>query len=77
MFEELETVVLNHNLTKYNLKKGDIAAVVHVYENKQAIEVEVVRANGQTVAVLTLTPQDIRPLDKSEILRVRELATTS
>lgn len=75
MFEELDTVVLNKNIEKNNLKKGDIGTVVHVYEAGKAFEVEFVAAEGKTVAVLTLTPSDIRPMERNEILHVRGFAT--
>lgn len=75
MFEELDTVVLSHNIEKYGLKKGDIGAVVHVYKEGEALEVEFVTAKGKTVAVLTLTPSDIRPMERNEILHVRGFAT--
>lgn len=74
MFDELDTVVLNHNIEKYGLKKGDIGAVVHVYKEDAALEVEFVTAKGKTIAVLTLTHSDIRPMERNEILHVRGFA---
>ena len=74
MFEELDTVVLTHDIEKYGLKKGDIGAVVHVYDDGKAVEVEFVTAKGKTVALVTLTPSDIRPMANDEILHVRGVA---
>lgn len=74
MFEELDTVVLARNIEKYHLKKGDIGTVVHVYEESKAIEIEFITAKGKTVAVLTLTPLDIRPIERNDILHVRGFA---
>ncbi len=73
MISELDTVVLAHNIQAYGLKPGDIGAVVHVYQEANAYEVEFVTGEGDTVAVLTLTANDIRPIRKREILHVREL----
>lgn len=73
--EELDTVVLNRNIEKHGLKKGDIGTVVHVYKKNDALEVEFLTANGKTVAVLTLVPADIRTIAKNEILHVRGFAT--
>ena len=56
-------------------KKGDIGAVVHCYENGQAFEVEFVTSGGETIASLTLTQEDTRPINRREILHVRELAS--
>ncbi|MFB3820274.1 MAG: DUF4926 domain-containing protein [Candidatus Methylomirabilales bacterium] len=52
-----------------------MGAVVHRYADGQGYEVEFVTAEGRTVAVLTLTEIDIRPIASGEILHVRELAS--
>lgn len=75
MFEELDTIVLNRSIEKNGLKKGDVGTIVHVYEEGKALEVEFITAKGKTVAVLTLTPSDIRPMERNEILHVRGFAT--
>ncbi|MCZ7670435.1 MAG: DUF4926 domain-containing protein [Chloroflexi bacterium] len=73
MIKELDTIVLSHDVEAYGLKQGDIGAVVHVYKDGAAYEVEFVTGEGETVAVLTLVAQDIRPMNEYEILHVREL----
>lgn len=75
MFDELDVVVLTHDLKEYGLKKGDLGTIVHLYSDKKAMEIEFVAASGKTIAVLTLTPKDIRPMAKNEILHVRGFAT--
>ncbi len=77
MIRELDTIVLAKDIEKYPLKHGDIGAVVHCYKNNVAYEVEFVTAIGMTVAVLTLTPADIRPVYSEEILHVRPLKSLS
>ena len=72
---ELDLVVLVHNIEGYGLKEGDVGCVVHSYRDAAAYEVEFVTAEGKTVAVLTLTPADIRPRQGEEILHVRRLAS--
>ena len=74
MFKDLDTVVFTRNLDKYGLEKGDVGTIVHSYAEEKALEVEVVRADGKTVAVLTVKPSDVRYLASSEILKVRELS---
>ena len=76
MIRELETVVLIHDIEDYGLKKGDVGTVVHCYQDGLAFEVEFMTAEGKTIAVLTLTKEDIRPMIRSEILHVRDLAIT-
>ena len=46
------------------------------YTDGQAWEVGFATAEGRTVAVLTLTRADIRPMGSHEILHVRELSQT-
>jgi hypothetical protein len=75
MVRELETVVLTHDFLEYGLTKGDVGAVVYHYFDREAYEVEFVTAEGRTVAVLTLTEADIRPMRSGEILHARELAS--
>ena len=73
MIQELDTVVLTHDIEEHRLKQDDVGAVVHCYTSGDAYEVEFVTAEGKTAALLTLTPSDIRPLHGKEILHVRQL----
>jgi hypothetical protein len=75
--QELDLVVLTQDVEEFGLKSGDVGTVVHCYGQGEAFEVEFVAASGETVAVLTLTPADIRPLSGREILHVRELTLAS
>src|SRR3990167_6882899 len=59
MFEELDKVILNHDIKEHNLKEGDRGTVVHVYDKSEGYEVEFFNAKGDTIAVLTLMPDDI------------------
>ena len=74
MIKELDTVVLTHDIKEYGLTEGDIGAIVHCYSDSNAYEVEFVTAEGKTIAVLTLSPDDIRVMKEREILHVREIA---
>lgn len=60
MFEELDTIELTHDIKEHGLKEGDLGAVVNVYNDGRAYEVEFVAPNGKTTALLTLMPDDIR-----------------
>jgi hypothetical protein len=53
---------------------NDVGAVVHRYGNSEALEVKFVAADGSTIALLTLTTRDVRPIIGREILHVRALA---
>jgi len=71
MIKELDFVVLAKDLKEYQLTRGDVGAVVHVYEAGKAHEVEFVTGEGETVAVTTLSKTAIRPMQRADILHVR------
>ena len=70
---ELDTVVLTRDIPESGLQAGDLGAVAHVHSST-AFEVEFVTADGRTVALLTLSANDIRARGTNEILRVRDFA---
>lgn len=71
---EHDVVVLTRDVPEHSLRAGDVGAVVHVYTEGKAYEVEFVTGAGQTLAVETFEPKDIRPLGASEILHSRNVS---
>ncbi len=69
-FASLDTAVLSRDLPEHGLRAGDLGAVVEIYSD-DALEVEFVRASGQTKVLLTLKPTDLRVVAESDILAVR------
>lgn len=69
-FALLDTVVLNRDLPEHGLRAGDLGAVVEIY-GSDGVGVEFVRASGQTKALLTLKPADLRSVAETDILAVR------
>jgi hypothetical protein len=69
-FAVLDTVVLEHDQPEHELRAGDLGAVVEVYAG-DGVEVEFVRASGQTKALLTLRTADLRPVAENDLLAVR------
>jgi hypothetical protein len=74
MIKEHDLVVLKHDILEHGLRAGDVGAVVGRYE-EDGYEIEFVSAAGKTLAVLTLTETDLRPMNGAEILHVRDLAS--
>jgi len=68
----LDTVVLGRDLPEHGLCRGDLGAVVEVYE-PDGVEVEFVRASGSTQAVVTLSEDDVRPVRDSDQIAVRSV----
>jgi hypothetical protein len=75
MIKELDTVVLKTDLSEHGLEQGDVGTVVHRYGTGEALEVEFVTGEGETVAVLTLDAEKIRPMRSKEVLHARDLGT--
>ena len=71
-YKELDTVVLNRDLPEHGLRKGDLGAVVHVYE-PDGLEVEFVSATGKTEALVTLKEKDVRAVADGDLIAVRPL----
>lgn len=65
---------IRDDIPEHELEAGDVGAVVHRYE-EGGYEVEFVSASGATLAVLTLTDADLRPMGGMQILHVRDLAS--
>jgi len=70
MICELDSVVLTTDLSDHHLKCGDVGTVVLVHGDS-GYEVEFVTFDGDTVAVLSLSTSEVRPIGKGEIAHVR------
>jgi len=69
-YQVLDTVVLDRDLAKHGLRKGDLGSVVEVYE-PDGLEVEFVTASGRSAALLTLNDRDVRPVSDDDLVSVR------
>jgi hypothetical protein len=72
MIDELETVALTIDLPEYGLNRNDIGTVVLLHGYK-GYEVEFMTLQGDTVAVVTLLPDQVRPIGPREIANARPL----
>lgn len=70
MFKVLDTVVLDKDLPDLGLRRGDLGAVVQVYE-PDGLEVEFITASGRTEALVTLNVKDVRAVGDSDLVSVR------
>ena len=69
-YHPLDVVVLNSDLPRHGLKRGDLGAIVELYE-PDVVEVEFVTASGKTQALLTLSVADVRAVADNDLLAVR------
>jgi hypothetical protein len=74
MIREHDRVVLTAPLREEGLEPGDIGAVVHVYPQDEAYEVEFVTLTGETAAVVTVPAGFVRPVSSGEIPHARAIA---
>jgi hypothetical protein len=75
MIKEHECVVLLQDLPENSLKAGDIGTVVHIHKGRTGYEVEFITLAGQTVAIVTLLPGQLRPISRHDLAHVRDLTT--
>jgi len=75
MINEHDCVVLTCPLPEAGLEAGDVGTVVHVHGAGNGYEVEFTTLTGQTVAVTTVLPTQLRPVGGHDLTHVRQLAT--
>lgn len=71
MICELDPIVLVDDLPEHGLRAGDLGTVVHVYPGGKGLEVEFVALNGETLAVVSLLPTQVRSVASREIAHAR------
>jgi Domain of unknown function (DUF4926) len=74
MIEELEDIILTCDLPKYGLTRGDIGTVVLMHKQGKGYEVEFTTLDGESIAIVSLAANQVRPSKPREIAHVRVLA---
>jgi uncharacterized protein DUF4926 len=77
MIHEHDCIVLTQDKPDEGLKAGDLGTVVHIHGQAAAYAVEFMTLTGQTIAIATVLPDQLRPVGSRDVSRVRELAVTS
>jgi hypothetical protein len=70
MTRELDTIVLTCDLPEHGLKRGDVGTVVLVHSGG-GYEVEFMTLDGETLAVVSLREDELRPIGHREIAHAR------
>lgn len=68
-YKLFDSVVLERNLPQHRVGRGDVGAVVMVYDMPGlplGLEVEFFDEDGETLAVLTLDADDVRPANNED-----------
>jgi hypothetical protein len=74
MIKEHDCVVLTQDVPGEDLQAGDVGTVVHIHTGAAGYEVEFMTLAGETLAVVTLLPTQVRPIARRDVAHVRELA---
>ncbi len=72
MINELDIVALTVDLPEHGLGRGDLGTVVLMHGGG-GYEVEFVTLDGETLAVVSLTTDQVRPIGSREIANARSL----
>ncbi|CAN5134120.1 DUF4926 domain-containing protein [soil metagenome] len=65
-----DSVALLEDLPEENLWRGQVGAVVEIYNDGEAFEVEFVDTDGQTYGLLALRPKQIMVLRRESIEKI-------
>ncbi len=74
MINEDDTVALVCDLKDFGLSAGDPGTVGHVYAKGRAYEVEFMTLTGDTIGVVTLEADVVRPVTERVIADSRQVA---
>ena len=74
MIRELDSVILTCDLPEHGLKRGDLGTVVLAHAGK-AYEVEFMALDGETLAVVSLSKDQLRAIGRREIAHARAVLT--
>lgn len=75
MIREHDGIVLTEDMPAEGLQAGDVGTVIHIHQDAAAYEVEFMTFTGQTVAVATILPNQLRPVTRRDLTHVRHLTT--
>lgn len=71
MIAEHDQVVLTRDLPEQGLIAGDIAVVVAVHQAGKGYTLEFMTVQGDTLAIVTVDADDVRPAGERELPHVR------
>lgn len=73
MIKEHERAVLTMDLPEYGLQAGDVGVVVHIYKDGEAYEVEFFTLDGETLDVVTVEAEHVRPVSPRDVMHARAM----
>lgn len=80
MFKEHEHIVLTADVfgdEGEELKSGDVGTIIHIHPNQEALVVEFMSLNDDTVAIATVLPSQARPVTNADLTHSRTVPPTT
>ena len=74
MIKQLDPVVLTQSLPEQGLQAGDVGWVVMIHAGGAGYEIEFVTLADETVSVVTVPAEAVRPVRAKEIAHARRVA---
>ena len=74
---EFERVVLLHDMPSEGLSAGDVGVAVDLLQGGKGVIVEFMTFDGDTIAVVTLHAEQVRPIGRKDMIHIRQLAGLS
>ena len=74
MFKEHEQIVLTTDVVGdegEELKSGNVGTIIHIHPNEEALVVEFMSLNGDTVVIATVLPSQARPVTNADLTHAR------
>jgi len=74
LINEFDRIILNDDLPRCGLERGDVGTVVMIHQGGEGSEVEFFALDGETAAVATLEASQVRPIRPRQVAQARDLA---
>lgn len=74
MFKEHEQIALTADVfgdEREELKLGDVGIIIHIHPDEEALVVEFMSLNGDTVAIATVLPSQARLVTNADLTHAR------
>ena len=79
MFKEHEQIVLTADVfgdEGEELKSGDVGTIIHIHPNEEALVVEFMSLDGDTVTIATVLPSQARLVTNADLTHARTVRPT-
>ena len=80
MFKEHEQIMLTEDVfgdEREELKSGDAGTIIHIPPNQEALVVEFMSLDGDTLAIATVLPSQVRPVTNADLIHAKTVLPTA